>query len=84
MKFLFFTDMHIKGVNPGKRKDVFYLAILKKLMEIGHTIKNENVNFVVIGGDLFDFSRMSYGHVETKLGSRFLSEVPKSMSMELW
>lgn len=29
-------------------------------------------------------SRMSYGQVETKFTSRFLSEIPKSMSMEIW
>lgn len=59
MKFIYFTDLHIKGVNPGKRKDVFYVAILKKLMEIGHIITNEQINFVVIGGDLFDLPKIS-------------------------
>lgn len=29
-------------------------------------------------------SRMSYGTIEGKFPSRFLSEVPKSMSMEIW
>lgn len=59
MKFLYFTDLHIKGINPGKRKDVYSVAILKKLMEIRYVIDQEKVNFVVIGGDLFDLPKVS-------------------------
>lgn len=29
-------------------------------------------------------SRMNYGNIENKFPSRFLSEIPKSMSMEIW
>ena len=68
MKFLYFTDMHIKGINPGKRKDTFYLTILKKLMEIGHVIQDEKINFVMVGGDLFD---------SPKISNQLLGEVAK-------
>lgn len=70
MRFLYFTDLHIKGVNPGKRKDVFYIAVLKKLMEIGDVIKNNKVDFVMVGGDLFDLPKIS---------NQLLGEVAKIM-----
>lgn len=59
MKFIFFTDSHIKGVNPGRRKDIYYVAVLKKLMEIGYVVKQEDIDFVVHGGDLFDLPKVS-------------------------
>ena len=59
MKFIFLTDSHIKGVNPGRRKDIYYVAVLKKLMEIGYVIKQEDIDFVVHGGDLFDLPKVS-------------------------
>lgn len=70
IKFLYLTDVHIKGINPGKRKDVYYLAILKKLMEIEQVVKNKGINFVVIGGDLFDLPKVS---------NQLLGEVAKIM-----
>lgn len=59
LKYVYFTDVHIKGVNPGKRKDIFYISILKKLMEIKDVVKNSGAKFVVIGGDLFDLPKIS-------------------------
>lgn len=59
MKFIFLTDSHIKGVNPGRRKDIYYVSILKKFMELEYVIKNEDIDFVVHGGDLFDVPKVS-------------------------
>lgn len=72
MKFIYLNDVHIKGVNPGRRKDVYYVAILKKLMEIGQVIKAEKIDFAVIGGDLFDVPKVSnklYGQIALLLRS---------------
>lgn len=66
MKFIYLTDVHIKGVNPGKRTDIYYIAIMKKLWELQSVIKKENIDFVIIGGDLFDIPKVAnklYGRV---------------------
>lgn len=54
MKLLFFTDTHIRGTTPKNRKDVFVDTIEQKLIEITNIIKENNVDFVLHGGDLFD------------------------------
>lgn len=54
MKLLFITDTHIRGTTPKNRKDVFVDTIEQKLIEITHIIKNNNIDFVLHGGDLFD------------------------------
>lgn len=66
MKWIYLTDPHITGVGPGRRKDIYYIAILKKLWELTPVIKTEKIDFVVIGGDLFDIPKVSnklYGQV---------------------
>lgn len=59
MKILYFTDAHIKGATPSGRSDVYYIAILKKLVEIEKVVEQEKVDFVIIGGDLFDIPNVS-------------------------
>lgn len=54
LKLLFFTDTHIRGTTPKNRKDIFVDTIEQKLIEINHIIKENNVDFVLHGGDLFD------------------------------
>lgn len=54
MKILFFTDTHIRGNNPANRIDIFVDALEEKFIEIKDIIKNENIDFVLHGGDLFD------------------------------
>lgn len=54
LKLLFFTDSHIRGITPKNRKDIFVDTIEQKLIEITNIIKENNVDFVLHGGDLFD------------------------------
>lgn len=54
MKVLYFTDTHIRGTSPKNRKDDFVLTLEKKLYEIANIIKDNNIDFVLHGGDLFD------------------------------
>lgn len=54
MKILYFTDTHIRGTNPKNRKDDFVLTLENKLHEIVDIINNDNINYVIHGGDLFD------------------------------
>ncbi len=54
MKLLFFTDSHIRGTNPKNRKDVFIDTIEEKFKEIIEISKENNIDFILHGGDLFD------------------------------
>ncbi|WP_353095245.1 metallophosphoesterase [Tissierella praeacuta] len=54
LKLLFFTDTHIRGTTPKNRKDIFVDSIEQKLLEIVDMIKENKIDFVLHGGDLFD------------------------------
>ncbi|SEF46452.1 DNA repair exonuclease SbcCD nuclease subunit [Caloramator fervidus] len=54
MRFLFFTDLHIRGNNPRSRKDNFVETLKAKLNELVEISINENIDKVLFGGDLFD------------------------------
>ncbi|MDY3119152.1 MAG: metallophosphoesterase [Peptoniphilus sp.] len=54
MKFLYFTDSHIRGTNPKSRTDSFFHTVKTKLQEINATAKKEQVDYILHGGDLFD------------------------------
>lgn len=54
MKILYFTDTHIRATNPKSRKDNFYETLITKFEEVSKIIHEENVDFVIHGGDLFD------------------------------
>ncbi|GAE89206.1 metallophosphoesterase family protein [Acetivibrio straminisolvens] len=54
MKFLFFTDSHIRGTTPKNRKDNFYETLKDKFYEIGDISKQLKVDYILHGGDWFD------------------------------
>lgn len=54
MRFLFFTDSHIRGTNPVNRKDDFYQTLKNKFEEIRQLCIEFDVDFVLHGGDWFD------------------------------
>ena len=54
MKFLFFTDSHIRGTTPKNRKDNFYETLKTKLLEITNISKKLDVDYILHGGDWFD------------------------------
>ncbi len=54
MKFLFFTDTHIRGTTPRNRKDNFYEALKNKFYEIGRLCRELDVDYILHGGDWFD------------------------------
>ncbi|MBP2025506.1 metallophosphoesterase family protein [Peptoniphilus stercorisuis] len=54
MKLLYFTDTHIRGNNPKNRKDNFIETLKNKLNEVVDISINENVDYILHGGDLFD------------------------------
>lgn len=54
MKLLYLTDTHIRGTNPKNRLDDYCETLKEKLKEISNIIKEEKVDYVLHGGDLFD------------------------------
>lgn len=54
MRILYFTDTHIRGNNPKNRKDDFMQSLEEKFLEIARLIREEKVDFIIHGGDLFD------------------------------
>lgn len=54
MKFLYFTDSHIRGTNPKSRTDSFFHTVKIKLQEIQSVAREASVDYILHGGDLFD------------------------------
>jgi exonuclease SbcD len=53
--FLFVTDIHNRSDRdqPQGRTDSYYLSILAKQEEIGQILIDENIDYLLFGGDLF-------------------------------
>ena len=58
MKFLFFTDIHLSGVNPRHRVDDFPRTMLEKLRETYTIAEEMGCEFVAFGGDFFNSHRI--------------------------
>jgi DNA repair exonuclease SbcCD nuclease subunit len=54
MKILFLTDTHLRSSNPKNRKDDFQTTLENKLIEIAQIVDDNEVDYVIHGGDLFD------------------------------
>ena len=59
MKFLYFTDLHIRGTAPENRIDNFIEALLLKCHDIVDITHRENVEAILMGGDFFDRALLS-------------------------
>lgn len=58
MKFGFYTDIHLCGINPRHRVDDFPQSILAKLREIYATGQERGCQFMAFGGDFFNTHRL--------------------------
>jgi DNA repair exonuclease SbcCD nuclease subunit len=58
MKFLFYTDIHLSGVNPRHRIDDFPRTMLAKLRETYAIAEETGCEFVTFGGDFFNSHRI--------------------------
>lgn len=54
MRLLYFTDDHKRGTTPENRKDNFPQTLLTKLNEVVQIAKEQEVDYVLHGGDFFD------------------------------
>ncbi|MCX7951783.1 MAG: metallophosphoesterase [Clostridiales bacterium] len=81
MKFLFFTDTHIRGNNPRSRKDIFVETLYLKFQEILDYINNNGIDYVLFGGDLFDRPDISLSVAQRFI--ELLNNFPKPIYMVL-
>jgi predicted phosphodiesterase len=54
IKLGFFTDTHFRYETPEERIDNFLKSSLLKLEEIGQIFEDEQVDYILFGGDLYD------------------------------
>lgn len=54
LKFLFYTDLHFKTINPVHRVGSYAEDIYKKFVEIYEIARSEKVDAILFGGDFFD------------------------------
>lgn len=52
-KILFFTDTHLQEIPISSRKDNYLQSIIRKIEEVKDIANNENVDYVLFGGDFF-------------------------------
>jgi len=67
MKLIFFTDSHLKGINPISRVGDYYSDIMTKFDEILKIAKKYKVDTILHGGDLFDNATVSNNIVDELL-----------------
>jgi len=53
LRFFFLTDLHLHHTNPSSRKDDYPQAMLDKLSYIANSATEQNIDFVIIGGDIW-------------------------------
>lgn len=54
MKFLYFTDTHIRGASPKNRLDPYVETLKTKIAEVMEIGNREQVDLFLHGGDVFD------------------------------
>lgn len=59
MKYLYFQDGHVKGINPSSRIDNYYESWIMKFKEILFLAKEHKVEAIIDGGDLLDTPMVS-------------------------
>lgn len=59
MKFLYFTDSHIRGNAPANRKDNFLDTLRAKFAEVARLAQEHDVRAILHGGDFFDIPNPS-------------------------
>jgi DNA repair protein SbcC/Rad50 len=74
MKFIYATDLHLKGRNPARRLDDYPSEILMLFQELRMVATKEGATAVLLGGDIFDTPKISQ-RLYNKL-SRILKQFP--------
>lgn len=74
MKLMYFTDPHLKGRNPARRLDDYPSEVLGFFEEAKQVAIDEELDVVLIGGDIFDTPKISQ-RLYNKL-ARILEDFP--------
>lgn len=59
MKFMYFTDPHLKGRNPARRLDDYPSEVLMFFEEAKQVAIQEELDAILIGGDIYDTPKIS-------------------------
>ena len=59
MKILYITDTHFTAKSPYSRIDNYQITTLRKLLEIGKIIEDNDIDMVLHGGDMFHTAKVS-------------------------
>lgn len=68
MKFLFFTDTHLRSTTPENRTDDIVETMKEKLTEVVQIANDNKVSAVIHGGDLFDIPNPGLGTMGDLVG----------------
>lgn len=76
MKFLFFTDAHIKGTNSRNRLGNYFEDLLLKFDELISIAKENKCNAILDGGDLFESDKPAYSVLDELADRIEKAEIP--------
>ena len=76
MKILFFTDTHVRKTAPKNRLDNYYESIMIKLNEVIEYANDNDVDYIIHGGDLFERPDVSVATVSEVAQIFMKSAVP--------
>ena len=76
MKFLFFTDSHLRDSRPRNRIDDFYKSQFEELGELANLVLEHDVDALLCGGDLLHVPKPSHELVRDLIGWAKYINVP--------
>lgn len=76
MRILFLTDTHIRGTSPENRLDDFPKTLKEKLLEVIKICKENNIDYILHGGDFFDRPDVSLSVVGEYIGIFKAHDIP--------
>lgn len=76
MKFLFFTDSHLRDSRPRNRIDDFYRSQFEELGELANLILEYDVDVLLCGGDLLHVPKPSHELVRDLIGWAKYIDIP--------
>jgi len=76
MKFLFFTDSHLRDSRPRNRIDDFYKNQFEELGELANLVLEYDIDVVLCGGDLLHVPKPSHELVRDLIGWAKYINVP--------
>jgi DNA repair protein SbcD/Mre11 len=76
MKFIYFTDSHLRDSSPRNRIDDFYKTQFEELGELTNLVLEYDADALLCGGDLFHVSKPSHKLIQDLIGWAKYTNVP--------